>query len=186
MCYNSQGQYKSTLVCPVCSKISITFDPFMYLSLPLPSTATRAMTVTVFYGDGSGLPMPYTVTVLKHGACKDLCLALASACCLKDDECLLLAEVVLYSLSVIITYLFIIIILVFLTTIYLFFWRNSILFSRSMNMQYIDTWMSLWNHCLQLKTMNILLPTGFPKKVQNWQDLKYVIATWKSEFSYLN
>ncbi|KAL1802822.1 hypothetical protein ACET3Z_031469 [Daucus carota] len=88
-----QGQYKSTLVCPDCKKISIAFDPFMYLSLPLPSTATRTMTVSVFYGDGSGLPMPYSVTVLKNGACKDLKLAVSSACCLKDDEDLLLAEV---------------------------------------------------------------------------------------------
>ncbi|KAL6979385.1 ubiquitinyl hydrolase 1 [Sarracenia purpurea var. burkii] len=87
-----QGQYKSTLVCPVCYKISITFDPFMYLSLPLPSTVTRTMTVTVFYGDGSGLPMPCTVTVLKHGCCKDLCQALGIACCLRSDESLLLAE----------------------------------------------------------------------------------------------
>ncbi|KAJ3861043.1 cysteine proteinase [Lentinula novae-zelandiae] len=31
-----QGQYRSTLVCPECQKISITFDPFMYLTLPLP------------------------------------------------------------------------------------------------------------------------------------------------------
>ena len=31
-----QGQYKSTLVCPECEKVSITFDPYMYLSLPLP------------------------------------------------------------------------------------------------------------------------------------------------------
>lgn len=88
-----QGQYKSTLVCPVCGKISITFDPFMYLSLPLPSTVTRTMTVTMFYGDGSGLPMPYTVPVLKHGCCKDLIQALGAACCLKGDESLLLAEV---------------------------------------------------------------------------------------------
>ncbi|KAE8710711.1 Ubiquitin carboxyl-terminal hydrolase 9 [Hibiscus syriacus] len=88
-----QGQYKSTLVCPVCSKISITFDPFMYLSLPLPSTITRTMTVTVFYGDGSGLPMPYTVSLLKNGFCKDLLSALGRACCLKCDENLLLAEV---------------------------------------------------------------------------------------------
>ncbi|OMO79890.1 Peptidase C19, ubiquitin carboxyl-terminal hydrolase 2 [Corchorus capsularis] len=88
-----QGQYKSTLVCPVCNKISITFDPFMYLSLPLPSTITRTMTVTVFYGDGNGLPMPYTVSVLKNGFCKDLLLALSTACCLKSDEKLLLAEV---------------------------------------------------------------------------------------------
>ncbi|KAI0657997.1 cysteine proteinase [Cubamyces menziesii] len=31
-----QGQYQSTLVCPECSKVSITFDPFMYLTVPLP------------------------------------------------------------------------------------------------------------------------------------------------------
>jgi ubiquitin carboxyl-terminal hydrolase 4/11/15 len=31
-----QGQYMSTLVCPECQKVSITFDPFMYLTLPLP------------------------------------------------------------------------------------------------------------------------------------------------------
>ncbi|KAK3228187.1 hypothetical protein Dsin_008049 [Dipteronia sinensis] len=88
-----QGQYKSTLVCPDCSKISITFDPFMYLTLPLPSTVTRTMTVTVFYADGSSLPMPFTVTVMKHGFCKDLLAALSTACCLKSDESLLLAEV---------------------------------------------------------------------------------------------
>jgi ubiquitin carboxyl-terminal hydrolase 4/11/15 len=88
-----QGQYKSTLVCPVCGKISITFDPFMYLSLPLPSTVTRTMTVTVFYGDGNGLPMPSTVTVLKHGNLKDLTLAISTECSLKSDESLLLAEV---------------------------------------------------------------------------------------------
>lgn len=88
-----QGQYKSTLVCPVCNKISITFDPFMYLSLPLPSMINRMMTVTVLYGNGSKLPMPYTVTVSKHGCCRDLIQALATACCLKNDESLFLAEV---------------------------------------------------------------------------------------------
>ncbi|KAK9161091.1 hypothetical protein Syun_007432 [Stephania yunnanensis] len=88
-----QGQYKSTLVCPVCSKVSVTFDPFMYLSLPLPSTVKRSMTVTVFSSDGAALPMPYTVTVLKHGFCKDLFQAVSTACCLKSDESLLLAEV---------------------------------------------------------------------------------------------
>ncbi|XP_076074330.1 ubiquitin carboxyl-terminal hydrolase 19-like [Mytilus galloprovincialis] len=31
-----QGQYKSKLVCPVCGKVSITFDPFLYLQVPLP------------------------------------------------------------------------------------------------------------------------------------------------------
>lgn len=31
-----QGIYKSTLVCPICAHVSITFDPFSDLSLPLP------------------------------------------------------------------------------------------------------------------------------------------------------
>ncbi|PKA60058.1 Ubiquitin carboxyl-terminal hydrolase 10 [Apostasia shenzhenica] len=88
-----QGQYKSTLVCPVCSKVSVTFDPFMYLSLPLPSTISRSMNVTVFSGDGSFLPMPYTVNVPKNGSCRDLIRALSSACCLKSDEALVVAEV---------------------------------------------------------------------------------------------
>ena len=65
----------------------------MYLSLPLPSTVMRTMTVTMIYGDGSGLPMPYTVSVPKHGCCKDLSQALGIQCCLRGDESLLLAEV---------------------------------------------------------------------------------------------
>ncbi|CAN6466305.1 unnamed protein product [Victoria cruziana] len=88
-----QGQYKSTLVCPVCSKVSVTFDPFMYLSLPLPSTATRSMTVTVFYGDGSCLPMPFTMNVQKQGYCKDLVRELSVVCCLSTKESLVLVEV---------------------------------------------------------------------------------------------
>lgn len=88
-----QGQYKSTLVCPVCGKISVTFDPFMYLSLPLQSTSTRTMTVTVFSGDGSALPTACTVTVPKQGRCRDLIQALSSSCSLKHSEKLLLAEI---------------------------------------------------------------------------------------------
>lgn len=41
-----QGQYKSTLVCPECEKVSVTFDPFMYLSLPLPINKKWIGTVT--------------------------------------------------------------------------------------------------------------------------------------------
>ncbi|GMP56265.1 hypothetical protein CsSME_00020817 [Camellia sinensis var. sinensis] len=65
----------------------------MYLSLPLPSITTRTTTVTVFYGNGSGLPTQYTVTVRKHGCCKDLGQALSTACYLRSGESLLLAEV---------------------------------------------------------------------------------------------
>ncbi|XP_047316679.1 ubiquitin carboxyl-terminal hydrolase 8 isoform X2 [Impatiens glandulifera] len=88
-----QGQYRSTLVCPVCRKVSVTFDPFMYLSLPLPSTTMRTMTLTVITTDGSALPSPVTVSVLKSGKLEDLIRALGVACSLGPDEELLVAEV---------------------------------------------------------------------------------------------
>ncbi|XP_022943964.1 ubiquitin carboxyl-terminal hydrolase 8-like [Cucurbita moschata] len=87
-----QGQYKSTLVCPICKKVSTTFDPFMYLSLPLPSTTTRTMTLTVVSTDGS-TPAPHTITVPKSGKWEDLIKALSISCSLKADETLLVAEV---------------------------------------------------------------------------------------------
>lgn len=88
-----QGQYKSTLVCPDCRKVSVTFDPFMYLSLPLPSTNTRTMTLTVVSADGSIQPSSYTISVPKFGKCEDLIQALSIACSLEIDETLLVAEV---------------------------------------------------------------------------------------------
>ncbi|CBI39133.3 unnamed protein product, partial [Vitis vinifera] len=88
-----QGQFRSMLVCPVCKKVSVTFDPFMYLSLPLPSTTMRTMTVTVLSTDGTTLPYPCTVTVPKCGRLKDLIQALSIACSLRNDERLLVAEI---------------------------------------------------------------------------------------------
>ncbi|XP_068649736.1 ubiquitin carboxyl-terminal hydrolase 8 isoform X2 [Aristolochia californica] len=87
-----QGQYRSTLVCPICNKVSVTFDPFMYLSLPLPSTTMRTMTITIFSVDGTTLPTPYTVTVPKNGKCKDLIQALSISCSLRNNESLIVAE----------------------------------------------------------------------------------------------
>ncbi|KAI5391544.1 hypothetical protein KIW84_076383 [Lathyrus oleraceus] len=69
-----QGQYKSTVVCPVCRKVSVTFDPFMYLSLLLPAATMRTMTLTVFSNIGDGMPQlsPYVISVPKHGKFEDL------------------------------------------------------------------------------------------------------------------
>ncbi|XVF07501.1 hypothetical protein REPUB_Repub06bG0144400 [Reevesia pubescens] len=88
-----QGQYRSTLVCPACKKVSVTFDPFMYLTLPLPSTTMRTMTLTVFSTNGIMLPTPFTVTVPKCGRLKDLIDTLSVACSLRNDETLLVAEI---------------------------------------------------------------------------------------------
>jgi ubiquitin C-terminal hydrolase len=36
-----QGQFKSTVICDVCKHVSITYEPFMYLSVPLPHALER-------------------------------------------------------------------------------------------------------------------------------------------------
>ncbi|GAB2233967.1 hypothetical protein Droror1_Dr00003197 [Drosera rotundifolia] len=87
-----QGQYKSTLVCPLCKKVSITFDPFMYLSLPLPSTRTRTMNVTLMNSDGSSKSFSLSITVPQSGKLEDLTRALSDGCSLAVDETLLVAE----------------------------------------------------------------------------------------------
>ena len=73
--------------------MSVTFDPFMYLSLPLPSTSMRTMTLTVVKTDGTDKPLAFTVTVPKNGKLVDLTQALKTACSLEGDETLLVAEV---------------------------------------------------------------------------------------------
>ncbi|OMO68655.1 Peptidase C19, ubiquitin carboxyl-terminal hydrolase 2 [Corchorus olitorius] len=88
-----QGQYRSTLVCPACQKVSVTFDPFMYLTLPLPSTTMRTMTLTVISSDGSMLPTSFTVTVPMVAMLRDLIDTLSVACSLRNDETLLIAEI---------------------------------------------------------------------------------------------
>merc|ERR1719233_1091262 len=42
-----QGQYKSKLTCPCCGRTSITFDPFMYLTVPLPVEKRQIQPVTI-------------------------------------------------------------------------------------------------------------------------------------------
>ncbi|CAL9102321.1 unnamed protein product [Musa textilis] len=88
-----QGLYKSTLVCRVCNKVSMTFDPFMYLSLPLPSTNMTRMTITVFSTNGTKEPSAFSINVPKFGKLKDIIQALSIACSLRDDETLLIAQV---------------------------------------------------------------------------------------------
>ncbi|XP_033646782.1 ubiquitin carboxyl-terminal hydrolase 19-like [Asterias rubens] len=57
-----QGQYKSKLVCPECGKVSITFDPFMHLSVPLPKKK-RVLPVYFFSKDYYRKPVKYVVTL---------------------------------------------------------------------------------------------------------------------------
>ena len=61
------GQYKSTLKCPQCNRVSITFDPFQYVTLSLPSTRVRTITVTVVRHPSRYLKAdPSTSRALRH------------------------------------------------------------------------------------------------------------------------
>ncbi|XP_017349694.1 ubiquitin carboxyl-terminal hydrolase 15 isoform X1 [Ictalurus punctatus] len=71
------GLFKSTLVCPVCSKVSVTFDPFCYLTLPLPMKKERTLEVYLVRLDPLTKPTQYKLTVPKVGYISDLCASLS-------------------------------------------------------------------------------------------------------------
>uniref|UniRef100_A0A3Q3SA39 Ubiquitin carboxyl-terminal hydrolase n=1 Tax=Mastacembelus armatus TaxID=205130 RepID=A0A3Q3SA39_9TELE len=70
------GLFKSTLVCPECHKVSVTFDPFCYLSVPLPVSKERVMEVFFVSLDPYAKPVQHRVVVPKAGKVSDLCSAL--------------------------------------------------------------------------------------------------------------
>ncbi|XP_049623158.1 ubiquitin carboxyl-terminal hydrolase 11 isoform X4 [Suncus etruscus] len=71
------GLFKSTLVCPDCGNVSVTFDPFCYLSIPLPVSHKRVMEVFFVSMDPRRKPEQHRIVVPKKGKISDLCLALA-------------------------------------------------------------------------------------------------------------
>lgn len=71
------GLFKSTLICPDCGNISVTFDPFCYLSIPLPVSHKRVMEVFFVSMDPRRKPEQHRIVVPKRGKVSDLCLALA-------------------------------------------------------------------------------------------------------------
>ncbi|KAL3227405.1 hypothetical protein MRX96_048735, partial [Rhipicephalus microplus] len=73
------GLLKSTLVCPDCHKLSVTFDPFCYLSLPLPYKKEKPLEVIVVRADPHEKPnqilvfSQVKVTVSKMSTIQDVC-----------------------------------------------------------------------------------------------------------------
>lgn len=64
------GMYKSTLKCPECGKISITFDPFNNLTLPLPVENMWAKTVKYF--PLNDVPVQFEIELPKHSSIESL------------------------------------------------------------------------------------------------------------------
>ena len=77
----------------MCSKVSVTFDPFMYLSLPLPAKATRTLVVTVVSSMGREAPRRVPLVVNRNANVGEVQRQLAAICQLAPDERLLLTEV---------------------------------------------------------------------------------------------
>ncbi|KAG5336376.1 UBP4 hydrolase, partial [Acromyrmex charruanus] len=75
-----QGQFKSMVVCSVCNHISVTYEPFMYLSVPLPHAMERQLNVTYVPANGDQ-PMRCAET--------SLCWILHQGFKFKDDNTLL-------------------------------------------------------------------------------------------------
>ncbi|KAJ8393506.1 hypothetical protein AAFF_G00059790 [Aldrovandia affinis] len=73
------GLFKSTLVCPECHKVSVTFDPFCYLSVPLPVSKERVMEVFFVSLDPAAKPVQHRLVVPKAGKVSDLCATLCQA-----------------------------------------------------------------------------------------------------------
>ncbi|KAK0732880.1 hypothetical protein B0T21DRAFT_291331 [Apiosordaria backusii] len=64
------GLYKSTLVCPECNKISITFDPFTNLTLPLPMANSWSRNVK--YYPLNDAPVNIVVDIDKNSTIKTM------------------------------------------------------------------------------------------------------------------
>ncbi|XP_059151065.1 ubiquitin carboxyl-terminal hydrolase 15-like [Physella acuta] len=77
---------KSTVRCPDCEKISVTFDPFCYLSLPLPIKKERQMEVIWVPLPPEKKPMQLKLTVPKAGSIRDLCSALSAQVDVPSDR----------------------------------------------------------------------------------------------------
>ena len=60
------GLLKSTLVCPECEHVSVTFDPFCYLSLPLPNRKEKTATIFAFMLQ-SGRPLKVRIHLPQNG-----------------------------------------------------------------------------------------------------------------------
>ncbi|KAL8582060.1 hypothetical protein ACOMHN_028041 [Nucella lapillus] len=72
------GLLKSTVQCPDCQKISVTFDPFCYLSLPMPIKKERQMEVFWMSATPTNKLVQYKLTVPKAGCVMDLCKSLST------------------------------------------------------------------------------------------------------------
>uniref|UniRef100_A0A2P2ID26 ubiquitinyl hydrolase 1 n=2 Tax=Hirondellea gigas TaxID=1518452 RepID=A0A2P2ID26_9CRUS len=81
-----QGQLKSTVVCPECDYISITFDPFMFLQVPFPVRRDKTQIITVVFADPDKPVTVYGPKVEKNGSIFSLKTSLSELCHVKASN----------------------------------------------------------------------------------------------------
>ena len=89
-----QGQFKSRVTCPTCGRISITFDPFMYLSLPLSEPRQRRKEFFVVWHDQFP-PTKYAAPVDTEGSIRDYKQVIATSAHIQDPNTLVVTNVYL-------------------------------------------------------------------------------------------
>ena len=71
--HSFQGQFKNTVICGLCNHVSVSFEPFMYLSVPLPRAVERQVEVVVVLDNEV---TAHLVTLSQHDRVEDLRAAL--------------------------------------------------------------------------------------------------------------
>ncbi|KAG0765019.1 hypothetical protein G6F33_006900 [Rhizopus arrhizus] len=87
-----QGQFKSKLICSECKNVSVTFDPFMYLSLPLPIKKKIKTTVVYVPYDPTQRIQRMIVTLNKDASIAHLQKEVARMMSVDDPSTLLVVE----------------------------------------------------------------------------------------------
>lgn len=86
------GLFKSTLVCPDCKRVSVTFDPFGFLSLPLPRSRDISVICNFVPKDPTQPITKYNISAPKDGCFADVSKRLAPlvGC---SEKCLVITDV---------------------------------------------------------------------------------------------
>ena len=61
-----QGRFRSTVVCCTCKHVSVTYEPFMYLSVPLPRALERVVDVVFVPAWNESAPTRHQIVVQQY------------------------------------------------------------------------------------------------------------------------
>ncbi|XP_065350294.1 uncharacterized protein LOC135946144 [Cloeon dipterum] len=88
-----QGQFKSTVICNVCRHVSVTFEPFMYLSVPLPHAMQMQIRVVYVPADVSLAPVRVMLVLNRADQVRELLNVLIEMLALPDNTSITVCEV---------------------------------------------------------------------------------------------